>query len=163
MSWTCSELVIKTKQWPSVKVLDLKARGPEFKTANWRQGWPNLSLFQVWSNEYQELLGTYLYKANCLLVVTLQPWDVWIKSLKRRQKNLFFKLLIIFNYTSRGMSQLVNACSKSATHWPNVPTCYSHASFVHIGYVLLGNIFYCESSGNFEITCLSDTISFLKV
>ena len=61
------------------------------------------------------------------------------------------------------MSQLVNACSKSATHWPNVPTCYSHASFVHIGYVLLGNTFYCESSGNFEITCLSDTISFLKV
>ena len=96
----------------------MKARGPEFKTANWLQGWPNLSLFQVRSNEYQELLGTYLYKANCLLVVTLQPWDIWIQSLKRRQKNLFFKLLIIFNYTSRGISQLVNACSKSTTHWP---------------------------------------------
>ena len=54
-----------------VKALDSQSKGPKFKTTRCLQGQLSLSFFQVWSFEYQELLGTEWQKVKCLLIVAL--------------------------------------------------------------------------------------------
>ena len=75
-----------------VKALDSQPRGSGFKTTGRLQGQLSLSSFRCLSNEYQGLLGTVWLKANCLLIMALQPWNSWTPSIKRCHK-VFLKVM----------------------------------------------------------------------
>ena len=71
-----------------LEATDSQFRGFGFKSSGWLKGCFSYSFFQGWSNEYQDLLGTWCLKVNCLFIVALQPSGCLTLSMKKGHKVL---------------------------------------------------------------------------
>ena len=101
-----------------------QTRGPRLKTTGYLQGQISLSSFRCWSNEYQELLGTYWFEVNCHLVVGLRSWDT---NLILKRAMTLFSLIIFFGFYRLNTFVWLAVMTRSLTpfslfriHWESV-------------------------------------------